>query len=307
MAASAVGWRRGVWATWRDLPRPQRSRVGGCAGFLVLLTLLFIRTLTKLMLYAAHSDLYSHILLVPFISAYLLYIKRERLSAAYRSSIAGTVMLGGIGIVALAARIGWRGNLSVNDGLALIALAFVSFVAGGGFLFLGSKWMAAKAFPVAFLIFMIPLPDAAVNWLERASMLASADAAALYFDIAGIPMVRQGTVFELPRIVLRVGQECSGIHSSWVLFIASLLASHLFLRTRWRRILLVAFVVPLGILRNGFRILVIGLLCVYVGPHMIESPIHRQGGPLFFALSLVPLFLLVWWLRRQEQRLNLPG
>jgi exosortase/archaeosortase family protein len=92
-----------------------------------------------------------------------------------------------------------------------------------------------------------------------------------------------------------------------VLFIAGLLASHLFLRTRWRRVVLVAFVIPLGILRNGFRILVIGLLCVYVGPHMIDSMIHRRGGPLFFALSLVPLFLLLWWLRRQEQRLNLPG
>ena len=62
-----------------------------------------------------------------------------------------------------------------------------------------------------------------------------------------------------------------------------------------------AFVIPLGILRNGFRILVIGLLCVHVGPHMIDSPIHHRGGPIFFALSLVPLFLLVWWLRRQEQ------
>ena len=44
-----------------------------------------------------------------------------------------------------------------------MALAYVSVVAAGGFLFLGSKWMAAAAFPVAFLIFMVPLPDAAVN------------------------------------------------------------------------------------------------------------------------------------------------
>ena len=52
-------------------------------------------------------------------------------------------------------------------------------------------------------------------------------------------------------------------------------------------------------------ILVIGLLCVHIGPHMIDSPIHHRGGPLFFALSLVPLFLLLWWLRRQEQLLKL--
>ena len=307
MAASNVEQRGGRWATWRDLPGPQRLRVAGVAGYLVLLTLAFIQPLIRLTLYAAQSDLHSHILLVPFITGYLLYDQRGRLLAAYRSSIAGTVAVGGIGFAALAVGIELRRSLSVNDELAMKALAFVSFVAAGGFLFLGSRWMAAKAFPVAFLIFMVPLPDAAVNGLEKASMLASAEAAALYFDVAGTPLVRHGTVFELPGIVLQVAQECSGIRSSWVLFIAGLLASHLFLRTRWRRLVLVAFVIPLGILRNGFRVFVIGLLCVHVGPHMVDSMIHRRGGPFFFALSLVPLFLLLWWLRRQEQRLNPPG
>lgn len=280
------------------------SRAGACAGYLLLLTLLFLQPLTRLMVYAGQSDLHSHVLLTPFISGYLLYLQRGRRPAADRSSMAGTGILAGIGMAALAAGYGWRGSLSLNDELALMGFAFVSFAAAGGFLFLGSKWMAAAAFPAAFLIFMVPLPDAAVDGLEKASVLASAEAAALYFNLAGTPMVRRGVVFELPGIVLQVGQECSGIRSSWVLFITSLLASHLFLRTGWRRAVLVAFVIPLGVLRNGFRILVIGLLCVHVGPHMIDSIIHRRGGPLFFALSLVPLFLLLWWLRRQERRLR---
>jgi exosortase/archaeosortase family protein len=55
-------------------------------------------------------------------------------------------------------------------------------------------------------------------------------------------------------------------------------------------------------LRNGFRVFVIGLLCVEIGPNMINSLIHRRGGPLFFTLSLVPLFVLLWWLRRTERR-----
>ncbi len=201
----------------------------------------------------------------------------------------------------------WRGSLSLNDQLALMALAYVSLLAAGGFLFLGAKWMASAAFPVAFLIFMVPLPDAAVYWLENASALASAEAAAMYFGIAGTPLVRHGTIFELPGIVLQVAQECSGIRSSWVLFITSLLASHLFLESPWRRFVLVAFVIPLGILRNGFRVFVIGMLCVHIGPHMIDSVIHHRGGPMFFALSLVPLFALLWWLRRGERRGDPPG
>ena len=307
VATAAVSKRVGAWPLWIGLSSSHRFRVRGCIVYLILLTLLFLRPLLGLMLYASHSDLNSHILLVPLISGYLLYIQRGRRSAVYRSSIARSVVLGGIGIAALAAGIVWRGSASINDELALMALAFVSFVAAGGFLFFGSKWMTAAAFPFAFLIFMVPLPDAAVNWLEKASVLASAEAAALFFNATGTPLARSGTVFELPGIVLLVAPECSGIHSSWVLFITSLLASHLFLKNRWRRIVLVAFVIPLGILRNGFRVLVIGLLCVHIGPDMIDSPIHHQGGPLFFALSLIPLFLLLWWLRRRERHLNLPG
>jgi exosortase C (VPDSG-CTERM-specific) len=307
MVASAAARLGGAWAKWRNLPRSQRLRVGGCAGFVVLLTLLFIRPLTGLTLYAAGSNLDTYIVLIPFISAYLLYLQRGRPSTPYCTSIGGTVAVGGIGVVAVAVAIKWQSGLSINDGLTLMALAFVSFVAACGFLFFGSKWMASNAFPVAFLIFMVPLPDAAVNWLEQGSVLASADATAMFFDLTGTPVARESTVFELPGIVLKVAQECSGIHSSWVLFIASLLASHLFLRTRWRKAVLMAFAIPLGILRNGFRIAVIGLLCVHVGPHMIDSVIHRRGGPFFFALTLVPLFLLLWWLRRQEQRLSLPN
>ena len=307
MVALAAARRGGAWAQWRNLPPSQRMRIGECAGFVVLLTLLFIRPLTRLILYAAGSDLDSYILVIPFITAYLLYLQRGRPSTPYTSSIGGTVAVGGIGIVAVAAAIKWQGSLSINDGLALMALAFVSFAAAGGFLFFGSKWMASKAFPVAFLIFMVPLPDAAVNWLEKASVLASAEAAALFFNLTGTPVARQGVKFELPGIVFHVAQVCSGIRSSWVLFITSLLSSHLFLRTWWRKTVLVAFVIPLGILRNGFRIAVIGLLCVHVGPYMIDSPIHHRGGPLFFALSLVPLLLLLWWLRCQERRINSPS
>ena len=284
------------------IPRRHRLQAGRYAVFVVLATLLFFRPLAQLVRHAAYSDLHSHILLIPFIAAYLLITGRRSLPPAGRPSAGGAVVLGAAGAAALALGLGWRAGLSGNDYLALMTLAFVAFVSAGAFLFMGSKWVAAAAFPFAFLIFMVPLPDAAVHWLEQVSAAASADAAAMYFALAGTTLVRQGPVFELPGIVLQVAQECSGIRSSWVLFITSVLASHLFLKSPWRRLVLVAFVIPLGILRNGFRVFVIGMLCVHVGPHMIDSVIHRRGGPFFFALSLVPLFFLLWWLRRGERR-----
>jgi len=85
-----------------------------------------------------------------------------------------------------------------------------------------------------------------------------------------------------------------------VLFITSLVAGGLFLRSPWRRAVLTLAVLPLALLRNGFRVFTIGQLCVRIGPQMIHSPIHKQGGPLFFALSLIPFFLLLLWLRKSE-------
>jgi exosortase C (VPDSG-CTERM-specific) len=299
--APSLAWHVALCGIWRDLPMPQRERLGRYALYTLLSAMLFVRPLVGLMRHAGQFELHSHIPLVPFIVGYLLWVQRRPRAMPFRTSVGGTTLFAGTGVVALAAALLWRGGLSANDDLAIKAFAFVCLVWAGGFLLLGSRWMASAAFPLSLLAFMVPMPDAMANALEIASMRASADVAAWFLTITGTPLLRDGQVFALPGIVLEVAQECSGIRSSWVLFITSLLASHLFLNSPWRRFWLVAFVIPLGIVRNGFRILVIGLLCVHVGPHMIDSVIHRHGGPLFFVLSLGPLFLLLWWLRRKEQ------
>lgn len=297
-------------ALWRNLDRAPRRQFAGALGFAVVLAAVFSGPLVSLFVYAAGTRLHSHIILIPFVSVYLIAVQRKDLPRNQATSPGWAVVPFVVGLAALAAA--WSlpesGRLlSQNDYLALMAFSFVSFLVAGGFLFLGRQWMSAAAFPVAFLIFMVPLPDGAVAWLENASKLASAEAAALFFSLSGTPFLRDGTVFQLPGIVIEVAQECSGIRSSWVLFITGLLASHLFLSTAWRQSLLVAVVIPLGILRNGFRILVIGLLCVHVNPDMIHGIIHRRGGPLFFGLSLVPLFFLLWWLRRGETKNRRPA
>ena len=289
--------------TGRNGSRASHTRFVGFLGFAILLATGFIKPLLSLAVHAAHSNLHSYILLVPFISAYLIYIRRKQLPKEYASSPgwAAIPLLAGLGEVA-AAWSEYSRSLSHNDYLTLMSLSFVCLLTAGGFLFLGRKWMAATAFPFAFLIFMVPMPDAMADTLETASKLASTEAASLFFDITGTPVLREGTIFQLPNIVIQVAQECSGIRSSWVLVITSLLAANLFLKSTWRRAILVCFVIPLGILRNGFRVFVIGTLCVHFGPQMIHSIIHRRGGPIFFALSLIPLFLLLWWLRRGEER-----
>jgi exosortase C (VPDSG-CTERM-specific) len=289
--------------------RSQKWRFWGGACFAIVLLAAFAKPLLALINYAAGSQLYSYILLVPFVSAYLLYLRRDQLPKNYGIDLplAIVTLTAGLGVLVL---IYWldfvRQRPSDNDRLALLTLSFLCFLAAGGFFFFGRGWMRAAAFPLAYLIFMVPMPDAMADALETASKYASAEVANLLFHLSGTPFLRAGLIFQLPNITIEVAQECSGIRSSWVLLMTSILAANLFLKTRWRRFALVAFVIPLAILRNGFRILVIGLLCVNVGPQMIHSLIHRRGGPLFFVLALIPFFLVLWWLRNGEVRTRQP-
>jgi len=242
---------------------------------------------------------HSYVLLIPFVTAYLVYIRWKHLSRELSTAWGYALLSAAAGTGALLASQHFV-DLGQNDYMTLIALSFVCFVIAGTFLFLGSRWAHSAMFPLFFLAFMIPLPEAAVDFLENASKEASAEVANWLFLISGTPALRTGTVFQLPGFTIMVAKECSGIRSSLVLLITSLLAANMFLRTTWRRALLVGVIIPLGLLRNGFRILVISLLCVHIGPEMINSVIHRRGGPVFFVASLIPLFVVLWWLRRRE-------
>ena len=259
----------------------------------------------KIIRYAAGTSLHSHVLLVPFISGYLIYLRRNALPQALRSSPVFGVVAFAVGLAAFGFASRIESEPGPGDFHSFFAFSFVTVLIAGGFLFLGRPWMRTVCFPIAFLYFMVPLPDAAVHWMETILKFGSAEVAGLLFEVCGTPVLRDGVIFQLPNITLEVAQECSGIRSSWVLFITSVVASYLLLHSPVRRAVLLAVVIPLAILRNGFRILVIGLLCVHLGPHMIHSVIHESGGPLFFALSLVPLFLLLWWLRKGEARTSI--
>lgn len=272
------------------------------------LALCFSKPLFDLARFAARDELYSHILIVPFVSLYLIWNRRQSLASRLAPPTSGfwhdrawiPLSIGGsiLGIYWLSVRAGWPAR--PNDYLSCHIFAFVLLFTGVCFLFLNSPALRTVAFPLAFLMFLVPLPAFMRNWIEVFFQNASADAAYLMLNMSGTAVIRHGLEMRVPGLTFMVGQECSGIHSSLVLFITSLLAGHLLLRSPWKKAVLVLAVIPLGILRNGFRIFIIAQLCVHIGPDMIHSVIHRRGGPIFFALSLLPLFLLVWLLLRSE-------
>ncbi|MFO1497505.1 MAG: exosortase [Verrucomicrobiota bacterium] len=283
---------------------PSRGTLGFllCAGVLVLL---FAKPLVGVFKLAWSSDLHSHALLIPFLSIYLIWIRKPAIAdiSIQRAPVwaAGVSALALLPLAALwnQFRLGQL-DLASADALFFGAIGFVTLLIGVGLWFFGSKIVGAVAFPVLMLFFIAPLPESVQGRIEHFFQTTSAYAALGLFRVAGIPVVFDRLIFNLPTITLEVAPECSGIRSSLVLFITSLVAGHLFLQSPWKRAVLTVLVIPLAIARNGFRIFVIGYLCVRVDPNLIHSWVHRQGGPLFFVLSLVPFFALLVWLRRSE-------
>lgn len=269
-----------------------------------ILVICFAMPLWELFRFAAGSELYSYILLIPFISFYLLWLKRETLPVSTQPTrlISIIFFLAGLALTAMY----WlllRSSLrsAYDDYLAVMTICFLLFFYGISSLFWGAQTLRAAAFPLAFLIFLVPIPLAATQEINSFLQSGSALAAAGFFSLTGTSYFQNGLSFQLADIRLQIAPECSGIHSTLVLFITSLLASYIFLRTPWKQALLTFFVIPLGILRNGFRVFVIGQMCIHMGPQMIDSPVHHKGGPIFFVLSLVPLFLLLVILQKSEK------
>lgn len=279
------------------ISRDTTRRLWGWGAFVVALALVYWRSFADLTALALAEDLHSHILLIPFASAYLVWIRARELPIAAGTSPWLAVTFVGLGGGALAIAMTAAPS---GDVLFWRIVSFLWFAVAGFSALLGFRWLRATAFPWCFLFFMAPIPLSASSAIEELSKLASAEAANALFIITGTTHVRTGNVFNLPGITLEVATECSGIRSSLVLFISAIFAANLLLSTTWRRVLLVAIVLPLGIIRNGFRIFVIGSLCTHYGPEMVNSPIHHRGGPIFFALSLIPLFAVIWWLRAGE-------
>lgn len=255
--------------------------------------------------FAFGSDLYSHILLIPVIAGYLAWQRRDAIarSGTPNRRLAVLLLLASASAWAagaLAAVWGWAAPLA--DRLACFVVGAVGALAGVAAWSLGAEARRTLRFPLAFLLFAAPLPVAWLAGIESLMQHGSAAAANLLFAGAGTPVFHDGLTFQLPGIVLHVARECSGIRSTLVLVIVSTLTAALFLRTPAGRGVLLAALLPIALARNGLRIFVIGELCVRFGPDMIDSIIHRRGGPVFFALSLVPLLGLLLALQRLERR-----
>lgn len=261
----------------------------------------FWAPLSMLIRFSFQQEQYSHMILIPLISASLLFLERKRIFSHVETRWdAGLGLLfGGTLFYPFAQR--YSALWSENDQLSIQILAVVVIWAGGFVLCYGLRALRGGLFPLLFLLLMVPIPefllDRTIFWLQA----GSAEVSYALFQLVGVPVFRSGLIFALPGVTIEVARECSGIRSSLALLIISLLAGHLFLRSAWKKTILTLATLPLLIVKNGIRIVTVSLLSIYVDPGFLTGSLHRKGGVVFFLLALVLLAPVLRMLQKSER------
>jgi exosortase len=266
-----------------------------------------LQRLAALSLDTSNSHL-SYIPLIPFISAFLIFSSRETIFSELRSSTfsgAATLFLGGLLYYA-----GLRLALNPDErgwSLALLTAGVIAFWLGGFLLAYGSTAFKAALFPLLFLSLAIPMPDRVLNSVVVFLQKGSAEVVAILFALTQTPVFREGTVFVLPGVAIEVAEACSGIRSTLGIVIITILASHLLLRSNWKRAALVIAVIPISLLKNAVRIVTLTLLAVHFDMGFLTGSLHNGGGFLFMGFGLALMYPVLAILSRTEKNQSNSG
>jgi exosortase len=244
----------------------------------------------------------GHGMFVPAISLVILWGERDRLRAAVGAGARG-------GLLVVAAGLGLLGLSHALGSLLLGGLSVAVAVAGLVLWALGPRALRVAAFPIAFLALMSPLPRAFVAAVTHDLQLFAAGFAGSVLDVLGVPFYLEGDLIQLPSITLRVAEVCNGLRFLTAILVLTIAFAHITQRTLGRQVVLVAAAVPVAIVANALRVTAIALATQYWGPQAASGWVHHGIGKGVWALTLLPLIALGWWLGRggNAERASLPA
>jgi len=247
-------------------------------------------------------EYYSHILLIPLVSGYFMYLRRKQILSEAETSYGSGITLVFVGILFYSYGMTLNPELNQNDQSSLLIFSVLVFWVGGFILLHGARKFRIATFPLLFLAFMIPIPSMVMRKIIYFLQVETTEVAYLLFGLTGMPFLREGFVFHLPGMNIEVAEQCSGIRSSLALLITGIVAAQLFLQSSWKKLILIFSVIPLAVLKNGIRVVTLSLLGIHVDEKFVtEGFLHRSGGFVFFIPSLVLVGLILWFLKRTEE------
>jgi exosortase len=258
---------------------------------LCVLLALYLSILQNLFLQWWTDPDYGHAFFVPLFSAYVLWRQRERLTKIDLdpSNFGLLVILAGIGFLL----VGSLGAELFTSRLSLLVLLAGIIIFSAGW-----KLLRAIAFPLMFLIFMIPLPAIIYNQITFPLQMIASRFAAFWLELVQVPVLRDGNVLRLSNYSLEVVEACSGIRSLISLMSLAVIYGYFVEPRRWVRYLLVVLMVPIAIFSNALRITGAGIMAHSYGAAGAEGFLHEFSGWLIFVIALLLLLTFHFVLRR---------
>ncbi|MDH4207535.1 MAG: exosortase/archaeosortase family protein [Anaerolineae bacterium] len=262
-------------ATMRDL-------LGGII-ILGLVILLFWSTFSWLVYNWLNNSYYSHGFLVPLVSGFFLWRRRDALARESRNPSNLGLLILGIGLVAFLVAQVWQAY-------HISALALILILFGVALYFLGVQATRRIAFPLAFLLFMVPLPF--INRLSPALESFTASTSTAVVSLLGIPAVNQGAQIRLPESNFVVGAACSGLNSTVALATLVVIFVYVLEGSYLAKFLLLALAVPIALVANLFRVSSLLGIAHLFGADVGMRYFHDYSSPVLFILAFVLLILV---------------
>jgi exosortase len=236
--------------------------------------------------YVEVDSYYSHGFLIPLLSAFVIWWERDRLKTMnVVPSRAGLWVLGG-GLLLYVSATSWLVNF-------VSALSMLVVLAGLSIYLFGFAVTRAVWFPLAYLLYMVPLPKFSIIYITFWLKLLVASLAADFVEVVGIPVLLDGAYLTLPNGVIEIDNACSGLRS--LIALTSLGAVYAYLAplsTARKWILLVASV-PIALAANLIRVVAMVLVSYRYGPRgRAFEWTDFTTGLLVFALAFLGLYLV---------------
>ncbi len=233
-----------------------------------------------------NNDNYSHAFLVIPIVVWLFWKKRGQIEVM-------TSMPSKWGLVIVIICVTLYLLASVAGILTLASLLIVFSVCGVIIYLYGFSITWILSFPLAFLLFMIPVPAQIYSSLTLPLQLIVTKVSVAIICSLGVAIVRDGNIIHLPGgMVLEVVEACSGMRSIVSLLMISAIFSYIMLRHNGFRVLLFLSSIPIAIAVNIFRVTATALISYSGLVDVLHGPMHTALGLCVFALAFIFLFAL---------------
>jgi len=227
---------------------------------------------------------YEHAKLIPLIVAFLVWYDRDKLKAAQLGSSRWGWLFIGIGLFLF-----FAGARTLQARLALTSLPLLLF---GIVLYVWGRDVArVLLFPIAFLLFMVPL-----NFLTQATFrlqFIETAIASAFCNLIGIKVHTIGTLVDSAdnSFHFQVDEGCSGIRSLMAIAMFSAIYGHFTLNRFWKKFALFAGSLLFAIIGNSGRLISVFIVGRFFGQDLAGGPYHAVAGFISFTCAFIAMVL----------------